>query len=108
MTQIKQIKDSDVDFKSLVDEIWDKYDDDGSDELSKDEAYKFILEILANLWDDDKVTSISQEAFEEVFAVIDVDGSATIDRDEMVDFLQQLAQMEDNVGQMMDKRKKEK
>ena len=49
---------------------------------------------MAKLWHN---FEISSEAFDKVFAVIDINGSGTIDRDEMAEFFRQLALLEDNL-----------
>ena len=52
---------------------------------------------MSKLWGDHKVSS---EAFEQVFEIMDANGSGGIDKKEMVEFLRKLAQIEDNVGKL--------
>ena len=53
---------------------------------------------MAKLWHN---FEISSEAFDKVFAVIDINGSGTIDRDEMAEFFRQLALLEDNLEEKL-------
>ena len=64
----------------VVDEIWAKYDVDGSGDLDKDETKQFVEDTLCVLGSSDQ---FSDEVFEAIYKDFDVDGSGTIDRDEL-------------------------
>ena len=77
-----------VDFEALADQLWKEYDDDNTGSLDKEETWEFVKLSLSKLWAD---FQLSPEAFDKVFAVLDADGSGTIEKGEMVEFLRQLA-----------------
>lgn len=73
----------------IIDEVWDKYDDDANGYLDKDETKKFFQDILGNLGFTDE---FSDEAFEEVFTTLDLDASGTIEKEELIIFFKQLTE----------------
>mgnify|MGYP001001311629 CR=1 FL=1 len=55
--------------------------------MDKEETKKFVKDTLGNLSGGDE---FSDEAFDEVFATFDKDGSGTVEKAEMVVFIKQL------------------
>ena len=72
-----------------MDEIWSKYDDDNSGELDKEEAKLFVQDTLAGV--DAESNGFSDEDFDACFLLFDKDGSGSIDKSEMVQFIIQVA-----------------
>ena len=71
-----------------IQNIWDKYDTDGSQELDKPETKRFIIEILKR-FNPDKGHSgslISDREFNRLFERFDADASGTISKNEMLRF----------------------
>merc|ERR1712046_261104 len=62
--------------QGVIDQIWDTYDVDKSGALDKEETKKFVQDTLGNLGSGDE---FSDEAFDEVFATFDKDGSGTVE-----------------------------
>jgi len=81
---------SDIDnvIKKCVDDIWKDYGKKGSDSLNKDETRKFVMETLASMKDDE---AFSEADFEECFKEFDLDGSGTIEKEEMVMFIKKVS-----------------
>ena len=72
--------------QGVIDQIWDTWRR-GDGALDKEETKKFVQDTLGNLGSGDE---FSQEAFDEVFATFDKDGSGTVEKPEMVVFIKQL------------------
>jgi Ca2+-binding EF-hand superfamily protein len=81
---------SDIDdvIKKCVDDIWKDYGKKGSDSLSKDETRKFVMETLTSMKDDEGFTEAD---FEACFKEFDLDGSGTIEKEEMVTFIKKVS-----------------
>ena len=71
-----------------VDDIWRDYDADCSGELDKEETRKFVFDTLKEMSDD---CQFSQDDFEKCFKEFDTDGSGTIEKNEMVNFIKRVA-----------------
>ena len=74
--------------RAIIDQIWEKYDDDNSGELDKDETREFVQDIIGNM--DDEQSVFTDEQFDSIFEIFDEDGSGTIDKDEMTNFIEEL------------------
>ena len=72
-----------------MDEIWSKYDDDNSGELDKEETKLFVQDTLAGV--EAESSPFSDEDFDACFLLFDKDGSGSIDKSEMVQFIIQVA-----------------
>ena len=74
--------------KSCIEKIWDKYDDDGSGYLDREETAVFIAESMHDPTDDksDSETSsqLTHSQFEACFQSFDIDGNGVIDKEEML------------------------
>ena len=75
---------------ACIDQLWEKYDDDNSGYLDKDETRVFIKESIEGLafeemTEDEK--DLSDQAFEACFDKIDTDQNGVIDKDEMMEFI---------------------
>ena len=68
---------------SMIDIIWDQYDDDGSGDLDKDETRVFVNQLLNDL----NFEQITDNEFDKVFSKFDADMSGTVEKDEMVEFI---------------------
>ena len=71
-----------------VDEIWSKYDDDNNGYLDKQETKRFVQDTLADMADG---AGFNDDDFDQCFREFDKDGSDTIERGEMVQFIKQVA-----------------
>merc|ERR1739844_840068 len=71
-----------------VDEIWSKYDDDNNGYLDKQETKRFVQDTLADMADG---AGFNDDDFDQCFREFDKDGSGTIERGEMVQFIKQVA-----------------
>ena len=80
--------DIDAVIKKCVDDIWKDYGKKGSDSLSKDETRKFVMETLTSMRDDEGFTEAD---FEACFKEFDLDGSGTIEKEEMVTFIKKVS-----------------
>ena len=71
-----------------IDSLWNKYDDDGSGYLDKDETKVFILESIHG---DEKPPADELDKmdshFNACFKIVDVDNNGTISKDEMLGFI---------------------
>ena len=72
--------------------MWDTYDTDRSGDLDREETRRFISDILGNLGG--SAEQLSDEGFEEIFVTFDEDGSGTIEKGEMDDFIMRLLGVE--------------
>jgi Ca2+-binding EF-hand superfamily protein len=73
--------------KGVIDNIWDKYDDDKSGALDRDETKKFVQDTLGNLGSGD---GFDQVTFDKVFEKFDKDNSGTVEKDEMVFIIKEI------------------
>jgi len=73
--------------EALVDSLWDNYDVDNQGELTRDETKRFMMDISREA----NKEMVGQD-FTAVFKEIDTNRNGTIDRDEMVVFLDKLVQ----------------
>ena len=76
--------------KSLVKDIWKKYDRDDNGVLDRDEIKSFVADILNDVKLDKQWQTEPDSAkldINEIFDQIDKDGNGTVDIDEMVMFL---------------------
>ena len=82
--------DSEIDIVigKCVEEIWYKYDDDNSGFLDKQETKRFVQDTLADMADG---AGFNDDDFDQCFREFDKDGSGTIERGEMVQFIKQVA-----------------
>ena len=64
-----------------VDEIWEKYDNDNSGALDKDETKRFVQDTLTDMADG---AGFSDTDFDQCFSEFDKDNSGTIEKNEMV------------------------
>ena len=97
--QNPEVMDDPVDeaMNTYVNNIWEMYDQDGNGELDRDEAKLFVKEMMSDiitsspshsgLRDDDDV---DDEGFEQIFRILDTDGSGTIDKEEMFNYLKNI------------------
>ena len=79
--------------ESIVDEIWEDYDKDGSGFLDKAEVMQFLKDSAARLsegFGGDQEVEVDEESFEEAFTAFDKDGSGTMAKGEMVNFMNEL------------------
>ena len=72
----------------MVEEIWDKYDEDHSGALDKDETWNFVQEYLGG-----SGSEIPLEQFDQIFEAFDSDKSGTIDKKEMTLLINQILPM---------------
>ena len=89
--------------KNCIDSIWDKYDDDDSGYLDKQECFKFIMESFlavspdADAADGDasKIDNNShlKEQFEYFYQKVDVDGSGAVTKNEMLQFIKNMIEI---------------
>ena len=82
------MSDIDAVIKKCVDDIWKDYGKKGSEYLSKDDTRKFVMETLASMKDDE---GFSEADFEACFKEFDLDGSGTIEKEEMVMFIKKVS-----------------
>ena len=71
-----------------VDEIWEKWDKDANGCLDRAEMRAFVQASLAPMG-----RTISDEEFDTIFREFDIDGSNTIERDEMAVLVKRMARM---------------
>ena len=67
----------------LINQIWLKYDTDNSGELDYKQTKKYVKQAIGN---------ISDEIFIHVFNMFDNDNSGSIDKHEMIDFMNMINQ----------------
>ena len=81
---------SDIDdvIKKCVDDIWKDYGKKGSESLSREQTRKFVMETLVSMRDDE---AFSDADFEACFKEFDLDGSGTIEKEEMVTFIKKVS-----------------
>jgi hypothetical protein len=72
--------------QAVIDKIWDTYDVDKSGKLDKEETKKFAQDCMNNLGPGE----FDEEAFEEVFQNFDKNNNGTVERKEMIDFINKL------------------
>jgi len=73
-------------FKAIVNNIWDQYDEDASNTLSREEVKKFLLEHVYKL-PRFNGTTFDDDSFDELFANYDHDGTGEISKREMAEFI---------------------
>lgn len=72
---------------TVVNNVWGKYDKDGSGSLDKEEAMRFVQDSLGQMTGDHKFTPADYEQF---FKDLDKDGSGDVDKEEMFRFVRQV------------------
>ena len=88
-------QEDDIDdmLKICIEQIWEKFDDDKNNILSKDEAKKFITAAITELMggnvEDDTMFDhvMPQQQFDQLFNSIDVDGGGEATKEEMFLFI---------------------
>ncbi len=88
-TQYQQSKDSlENALETLVIQIWDKYDEDGNGLLNKEEAQKFVNDILNDITPGQCIQAANEpttpDGFDEVFSKIDINGDGAVSQNEML------------------------
>ncbi len=73
---------------TTVEEIWGEWDKDGNGYLDKTEMKGFIMATMKQAGNS---TEISDEEFSKIFAEFDIDGSNTIEKDEMAVLVKRMA-----------------
>ena len=68
----------------IIDNIWEAYDVDKTGALDKEVFRKLVQDTIGKLGSSDEY---SEEAYNEVFATFDKDGSGTVEKNEMVIFI---------------------
>ncbi len=81
---------------AIVDQIWERYDDDGSGGLDKEETRAFVKDTFGELCNDEEESEI---AFDNLFDEFDADKSGAIEKNEMTDFIKRLL-YENNLDQI--------
>ena len=71
--------------KLLVDKLWDQYDVDLNGELDKDEVKELTKDVMTTVGG-----QFNKEDFDRTFLEMDNDGNGVIEKEEMVQFLQNL------------------
>ena len=82
-----QEDDIDEMLKVCIEQIWVKYDEDKNGILGKEEARKFILDILGEFFDSEASAMLEGDGFEKVFKKLDKDNSGKVNKDEMLEFI---------------------
>ena len=93
-----------------IDQIWNQYDDDNSGYLDREEAQRFVTESIKSE-DDDKMQNkklsmlelqlkeeeqkMTEKQFEACFSAVDDDNNGSISRDEMLQFILLVCDIED-------------
>ena len=80
--------DIDEVINKCVDDIWKEYGKKGSESLSKDDTRKFVMNTLSDMAD---AESFTEADFEACFKEFDLDGSGTIEKEEMVTFIKKMS-----------------
>ena len=88
MADKAQENEIDAVISKCVDEIWSKYDDDGNGYLDKDETKAFVRDTLSDMADG---AGFNDDDFDQCFREFDKDNSGTIEKQEMVQFIKQVA-----------------
>ena len=81
--------------RRVIDESWSVYDQDRSGCLNKAETRQLLDASFGHL---DNAVDVQHDDFENIFAGFDRDGSGTISKEEMADFIRQVAGMGKNHG----------
>ena len=75
----------------VVENVWNKYDADGSGQLDRGEATAFVMDSLTQMNSDKQEQyEFRPEDFEVFFRELDKDGSGTIEKEEMFVFIQRV------------------
>uniref|UniRef100_A0A6C0HGG5 EF-hand domain-containing protein n=1 Tax=viral metagenome TaxID=1070528 RepID=A0A6C0HGG5_9ZZZZ len=82
------MSDIDAVINKCVDDIWKEYGKKGSESLSKDDTKKFVMNTLSDMED---VEPFTEADFEACFKEFDLDGSGTIEKEEMVTFIKKMS-----------------
>ena len=69
----------------IISNIWDQYDQDGNENLDKQEARKFIGDVLkeSGLFGNSMTNEVDERLIKEVFQAIDSDKNRRISKQEM-------------------------
>jgi len=82
------MSDIDAIIRKCVDDIWNDYGKPGSNSLTKEEAKTFVSSTLKDIGDSENFTEADYDA---CFKEFDLDGSGTIEKDEMAKFIKKMA-----------------
>lgn len=69
-----------------VNQIWEVYDDDGNGVLDKEETRSFLQDYL-KMMGGSVESEFDERKFEEIYAQLDADKSGEMDKDEMINLL---------------------
>ena len=67
----------------MVDDAWKNFDDNGNGRLEKEEAFKFLTQVMKEVTGKDP----SEKELERNFQIMDLDKSGDIDKEEAFKFL---------------------
>ena len=74
-----------------VNNIWEKWDKNENGNLDKAEMRQFVEATLLEAGQDGKAQRLSDEEFNSIFNEFDIDGSGTIEKDEMAILVKRMA-----------------
>ena len=101
-----KIPNTDELFANIIDEMWDKYDEDGNGYIDKDEFHQFMLDTFGDDLPDlasknlgferqfdekeyspDDVRSLTKSELDECFDFFDINRDKTVSKEEMIEIL---------------------
>ena len=88
LKKFEKMSEIDSVIEKCVEEIWNKYDDDGNGYLDKEETKHFVKDTLTDMSDG---VGFNDDDFDQCFREFDKDNSGTIEKAEMVQFIKQVA-----------------
>lgn len=77
-----------IDQQEKINQIWAKYDTDGSGDLDYDEARNFAIDSMKETGE-----QFSDQGFDVLFTSMDTDGSGTIEKSEMIEFINKMMEV---------------
>ena len=83
--------DVNIVIQKCVEDIWGEYDKDGSNTLDREECQRFIVTTMTECMGPAVAQGFSVSDFNEAFDKFDLDGNGTIEKDEMVMFIRNVA-----------------